>query len=36
MQLAEQDKLASQVVNKWSENTGKKIDENPRDFYKES
>jgi hypothetical protein len=36
MQLAEQDKLASQVVNKWSENTGKKIDENPGDFYKES
>ena len=36
MQLAEQDKLASQVVNKWSKNTGKKIDENPEDFYKES
>jgi hypothetical protein len=36
MQLAEQDKLASQVVSKWSENTGKKIDENPEDFYKES
>jgi len=36
MQLAEQDKLASQVVNQWSEKTGKKIDENPEDFYKES
>lgn len=36
LQLSEQDKLASQVVNKWSENTGKKIDENPEDFYKES
>jgi hypothetical protein len=36
MQIAEQDKLASQVVNKWSENTGKKIQENPEDFYKES
>ena len=36
MQIAEQDKLASQVVNKWSENTGKKIEENPEDFYKES
>jgi hypothetical protein len=36
LQLAEQDKLAAQVVNKWSENTGKKIDEHPEDFYKES
>lgn len=36
MQLAEQDKLAAQVVNKWSESTGKKIDDNPEDFYKES
>ena len=36
MQLAEQDKLASQVVNKWSESTGKKINDNPEDFYKES
>ena len=36
MQLAEQDKLAAQVVNKWSETTGKKINDNPEDFYKES
>jgi hypothetical protein len=36
MQLAEQDKLAAQVVSKWSESTGNKINDKPEDFYKES
>jgi hypothetical protein len=36
MQLAEQDKLAAQVVTKWSESTGNKINDKPEDFYKES
>jgi hypothetical protein len=35
-QLAKQDELAGKIVEKWSEEAGNKIDENPKDFYQES
>jgi hypothetical protein len=35
-QLAKQDELAGKIVDKWSEEAGKNIDENPKDFYQES
>jgi hypothetical protein len=35
-QLAKQDALAGKIVDKWSEEAGRKIDENPKDFYQES
>ena len=35
-QLADYDEMAEVILSKWSEDTKRKIDENPKDFYQES